>query len=58
MGGLSEASAPATETDGIETIEQAQPVINDGVIYNLQGVRVDKATKGVYIINGKKVVIK
>ena len=28
------------------------------VIYTLQGVRVDKATKGVYIINGKKVVIK
>ncbi len=58
MGGLSEASAPATETDGIETIEQAQPVINNDAIYNLQGVRVDKATKGVYIINGKKVVIK
>ena len=58
MGGLSEASAPATETDGIETIEQAQPVINNEAIYNLQGVRVDKATKGVYIINGKKVVIK
>ena len=58
MGGLSEASAPATETDGIETIEQAQPVINNEAIYNLQGVRVDKATKGVYIINGKKVVVK
>ena len=58
MGGLSEASAPATEATGIDSIEQAQPVINDGVIYNLQGVRVDKATKGVYIINGKKVVIK
>jgi len=58
MGGLSEASAPATEATGIDSIEQAQPVINDGVIYTLQGVRVDKATKGVYIINGKKVVVK
>lgn len=58
MGGLSEASAPATEATGIDSIEQAQPVINDGVIYNLQGIRVDKATKGVYIINGKKVVVK
>ncbi len=28
------------------------------VIYNLQGVRVDKPTKGIYIINGRKVVIK
>ena len=27
-------------------------------IYNLQGVRVQKATKGVYIQNGKKVIIK
>ena len=27
-------------------------------IYTLQGVRVEKATKGIYIINGKKVVIK
>lgn len=27
-------------------------------IYTLQGVRVNKATKGIYIINGKKVVIK
>lgn len=27
-------------------------------IYNLQGIRVKNATKGIYIINGKKVVIK
>jgi len=58
MGGLSEASAPATEATGIDSIEQAQPVINDGVIYNLQGVRVTNPTKGIYIVNGKKVVIK
>ena len=58
MGGLSEASAPATEATGIDNIEQAQPVINDGVIYNLQGVRVTNPTKGIYIVNGRKVVIK
>ncbi len=58
MGGLSEASAPATEATGIDSIEQAQPVINDGVIYNLQGVRVTNPTKGIYIVNGRKVVIK
>ena len=28
------------------------------VIFNLAGQRVNKATKGMYIINGKKVVIK
>ncbi len=58
MGGLSEASTPATEATGIDNIEQAQPVINDGVIYNLQGVRVTNPTKGIYIVNGRKVVIK
>ena len=30
----------------------------DNVYYNLQGVRVDKPTMGVYIVNGKKVVLK
>ena len=27
-------------------------------IYNLQGQKVEKATKGIYIINGKKVLVK
>ena len=31
---------------------------NHGDIYNLNGQRVDKAQKGLYIVNGKKVVIK
>jgi hypothetical protein len=59
MGGLSEASAEATVTTGIETIETAEDAraIN-GDIYTLQGIRVDKARKGLYIIGGKKVVIK
>jgi hypothetical protein len=30
----------------------------NGVYYNLNGVRVDRPTKGVYIMNGKKVIIK
>lgn len=30
----------------------------DDVIYNLQGIRVEKAQRGLYIINGKKVAIK
>ena len=28
----------------------------EGVIYDLSGRRVEKATKGIYIINGKKVL--
>ncbi len=30
----------------------------DGEFYNLQGQRVDKPAKGLYIVNGKKVIIK
>ena len=30
----------------------------DNVYYNLQGVRVAQPTKGLYIVNGKKVMIK
>ena len=32
--------------------------LENAVIYNLNGQRVDKAQKGLYIVNGKKVVIK
>lgn len=31
---------------------------NDNVVYNLRGQRVEKATKGLYIVNGKKVIMK
>ena len=30
----------------------------DGTIYNLNGQKMEKAQKGLYIINGKKVVVK
>ncbi len=42
-------------TDGISAIESES---NNTVIYNLAGQRVNRANKGVYIINGKKMVIK
>ena len=58
MGGLNEASAVATETDGIETVNVNDNVNVNDHIYNLQGVRVNKAQKGVYIIGGRKVVVK
>lgn len=58
MGGLSEASAAAVSgTVGIDNVNTTKP-INDGTIYNLNGQKVNNATKGVYIINGNKVVIK
>ena len=36
----------------------AQKTIEDGIYYNLSGIRVDNPGKGVYILNGKKVIIK
>ena len=58
MGGLNEASEVATETDGIETVNDNVNVNLNDNIYNLQGIRVNKAQKGVYIIGGRKVVVK
>ncbi len=42
-----------TGVDGIATVQQ-----NNGEVYNLQGQRVSAAKKGLYIINGKKVLVK
>ena len=41
---------------GIVTIDNSQK--NEGTIYNLRGQKVQNAQKGLYIINGKKVVLK
>ena len=47
------------ETTGINQIENAQPTnVKDAVIYNLNGQRVMNPAKGLYIVNGKKVIIK
>ena len=43
------------EVTGINTIENGA---DNGAVFNLQGQRVNKAQKGVYIQNGKKVVLK
>ena len=40
---------------GIQNIEAA---IANGTVYNLNGVKVNKATKGIFIVNGKKVAKK
>ena len=44
------------ETTGIEAVEQA--VKADNQYFNLAGQRVTQPTKGLYIVNGKKVIIK
>ena len=45
------------ETTAIDKIETAKSV-NDGVYYNLAGQRVAQPTKGLYIANGKKYIVK
>ena len=45
------------ETTGIRPIDNGQ-LIMDNVIYDLSGRRVENPTKGVYIMNGKKVLVK
>ena len=44
-------------TTGIEAIDNGQLTI-DNEVYDLQGRKVAQPTKGLYIVNGKKVVIK
>ena len=43
---------------GINEVINSQKATANGQYYNLQGQRVEKAAKGLYIVNGKKVVIK
>lgn len=43
-------------TTGITDLKKS--TVEDDVIYNLNGVRVTNPSKGLYIVNGKKVVIK
>lgn len=50
------ATAVRTNTDGISQI--AGDVKAKNVVFNLQGHRVSTPKQGVYIINGKKVVVK
>ena len=45
------------DATGIQGVENAAEVEN-GAIYNLAGQRVQNPTKGIYIVNGKKVLVK
>ena len=48
------ALGEATAIDGIA----AETLKADGAVYNLQGQRVEKAQKGLYIVGGKKMILK
>lgn len=52
MGGL----GAAAHVDGTVGIQSVKATEGKEVIYNLQGVRVNNPGKGIYIINGKKVI--
>lgn len=43
------------ESTGIREVKKSEA---DGAIYNLSGMRVSKTQKGVYIMNGRKVIVK
>ena len=45
------------EATGISTVKTAADT-KDAVIYDLQGRRIAQPTKGLFIVNGKKVVMK
>ena len=46
------------DATAIDAIANSEELISNGEFYDLQGRRVAHPTKGIYIVNGKKVVIK
>ena len=46
------------EVTGIEAVEMHNALFGNDAIYNLNGQRVNATQRGIYIVNGKKVVIK
>lgn len=46
------------ETTGINTVQEVDFKAKDNTYYDLSGRRVAQPTKGLYIVNGKKVIIK
>ena len=58
QGGFGEKVIVAETQTGISEINAGNGTAAKAEMYNLAGQRVNHATKGIYIINGKKVVIK
>lgn len=54
MGGF----GPKAHVAGTTAIQTVKRNADNDIIYNLQGVRVKKPGKGIYIINGKKTIVK
>jgi len=48
----------ADETTGITSLTPSPSPKGEGSVYTLSGQRVEKPVKGLYIVNGKKVIIK
>ncbi len=46
------------DADAIRSIDNGQMTMENAEIFNLAGQRVNKAQKGIYIVNGKKVLVK
>lgn len=46
------------EATEIKAIENGQLVIGNGAVYDLSGRRIEKPARGLYIVNGKKVLVK
>ena len=46
------------ETTGINSLTPNPSPMGEGSVYNLNGQRVAQPTKGLYIVNGKKIVVK
>ena len=58
-GGSRVAINFADETTGINAVQGSDVKVNGSeAVYNLQGQRVAQPTKGLYIVNGKKVIVK
>ena len=47
-----------SDQSGIEAVENGQQTNAEAPVYNLNGQRVSKAAKGVFIKNGRKVIVK
>ncbi len=45
-------------TDGIVLIDNGQLTMDNDDVYDIQGRKVERTSKGIYIVNGKKVVMK
>jgi len=46
------------ETTGIKSIDNGQLTMDNEAVYDLQGRKVQNPKRGIYIINGKKVIVK